>query len=308
MLYGHKSPTRKSNKKIIKRKSASNNVRVVKHFQPGTIYHNTTIGQRDFPDVNSDFDVIQSLNTIKKVESYSQKEVRGSKNVPYQNRLSKNKVPSKNTVTEKKTVKTIYSSIRSPEKQQLKSKSCVEERDSKYNDENENLKSKSFVDILTKKSGFTSDSNSLNSENSIHFYTSIDETPLDKLKKDIIINRIEGFRSFLTCPARKEKIENLRKEISNLINQPSGDRIMHENVNFEKYMLSPNHGDSLVYNVNETSKYVDNEKTVEANGFKKKEILNVSVNENNQPEAKETQSKYSLENFAISYIMRVKYV
>lgn len=96
---------------------------------------------------------------------------------------------------------------------------------------------------------YTSDRCSLNLNNTTPiFRTSVKtETSLDKIKKDVIVNRIEGFKSFSSCAERQEKIAKLRKELSLLITVPDKEQT-NEYVKSEYSNLSKS-ANMFVYNI-----------------------------------------------------------
>lgn len=246
--------------------------------------------QSTFPEVNSDFDVLQNLSRIKTVElrsqNNSQRRVKKADSrkppISCNNKVEKNIVKNHKYLEEGKNVQVLYS-LKSPNRTKLKSKSYIEERSSVLRNNNDTLRSKSFISVspkVTKKSIFMSDSSSASSDNAKNGKNSMEETPLDRIKKELIINRIEGLRTFSTCSARKEKIENLRKEISLLIQPQSVKKPI-------KDFVGP-HENYLVYNVNqEVNKQCEDNIQSTSSANKEPRTSNLST----RLEEKETQSK-----------------
>lgn len=292
MLYAQKSTANRAKKKPERRDSVGKNIKVIKHFQPKFIHHNGAVEQRDFPEVNSDFDINQSLNTVKTVKSYSHhgansNDIFYKKRASVSNKVSENiQVKNCNHAPQKKVMKTIFSPI--SVEFHLKSKSCVEERALIDRNINDTFKSKSFVN---EKCTYTSDSSTINSDSIVTKL--FEESKLDKLKKEIIINRIEGFRSFSTCSERKDKLENIRREISLLINPLEFGEKTCENLKSKIGELSRQQENLFVYNINEAKNYNKHVKEEEDPSliFEKEEVP-TKHNECPKAEGKETQSKY----------------
>lgn len=291
MLYGQKFALNRSKRNADKNKFPGKTVKVTKHFQPKLIYHNRVFSQETFPEINSEPDVIQSST----VRSYSQRE-------PRRNIISLNKFNNKYPIVNKNTPKIIQrnnSSNESPNnslkslstvkqcvQHHFKSKSCIEESSSLNVGIKETLKSKSLVEAGPQtKNVFTSDSNSFSIDKpNAPSNTPAGETSLDKIKKDIIINRIEGFRSYYTCSERKEKLLNLKKEISLLINPQEGEKCDYpadESAGLNESVL--------VYNVNETKSNRTDQKIVPKSVTNK--ISNKRYEDNQQSDNEEPQSK-----------------
>lgn len=276
MLPGHKSTTHKPNRKDDKKKLTGINVKVIKHFQPKLINHNKIIGQKEFPEVNSEFDIIQNTDIVK-TKSYSDKFSFKGKNIKsgfYRELINKQNHCSKE-------IKTIFSPIR----HNFKSKSDVGKRSAIVKNNNYTLKSKSFGDIAPKDiTNYTSDTSSSSSGNEdLTNYNFATDTPLDKIKKEILINRIEGFRFPYTCLQRKEKIEHFRKQVGLLVN-PSINNAKFENQPSDK-QKSPNY---FVYNVKQKQGKEENNSQSNA-----EVVTQISTGKKLSTE-KNLQSKFSL--------------
>lgn len=236
MPYGQKNALNKSKKKIDKKRINAKNVKVTKHFQPELIYHNKNFLQRNFPEVNSDFDTVESLSSIKTPNM----KIQSSKNSLYKASSSAKTQISKN-IKPNSLYQKISPPIPSFRKRNFKSISCVEDRTSLYSETYKSVKSKSFVEV-------GSQSPRISHELTIQPSIQEEESPLDRLKKEIIINRIEGFRSFSSCSERKEKMEKIRRELSLLIHPPTVDQKIYEN---EERPYVDTSKPMLIYNVNE---------------------------------------------------------
>lgn len=247
MPYDKKNALNKSKKKIDKKKFIGKNVRVTKHFQPELIYHNKNFLQRDFPEVNSDFDIVESLSSIKTPNM----KVHPSKNSLYKASSSVktqfSKIDKPNSLHQK-----VSPPIPPFKKHNFESISCVEDRTSLYRENYKSVKSKSFVDVGSqspKMSPLSSDIKTMNTDElTVQPSTEGEENPLDRLKKEIIINRIEGFRSFSSCSERKEKMEKIRRELSLLIHPANPNQKLIENKGIPFVEASK---PMLIYNVNE---------------------------------------------------------
>lgn len=256
MLYGQKFTVNRPKRNTDKSKYPGKSVKVTKHFQPKLIYYNKCFQQTDFPEINSDpgtiqNDLVRSPNQIEPtrtktpVNKFNNKCSIVNKNIPkiFQ-RTNCNNVSQRNILI---NLPTVNPSIQ----HNFKSKSCVVERSSLNEEIKETLKSKSAVEAgsqSTNKCVFTTDNSSFSSDKpKTPSNTPTGETLLDKIKKEIIINRIEGFRSYYTCSERKEKLLNLKKEISFLLSSPEEKKC--ENPADE---ISGQNENVLVFNVNET--------------------------------------------------------
>lgn len=244
MLFTADNRPKKRNRKHF----IGKNIKIVKHFEPRFIYHNSgIIDQRELPEINNDFDVHSKLKSCKT-----------KRNTAFSRILSNNSNQTDDKISilpNKKLIQTKFCPI-SSQNQEFKSKSYVEKRSAICRENDERLKSKSFVHVGSKFcSKFpTFDHNSSNPYNRTinPKQPDFEDAPLDKIKKEILINRIEGFRTFQTCSERKQKIEHLRKEIGLLLKaQDAKKQNECENVDMENLQFSKALNNLLVYNLNE---------------------------------------------------------
>lgn len=283
MPFDQKNVLNKSKKKIDKKRFTGKNVRVTKHFQPELIYRNKNFLQRDFPEINSDVDIVESLSSIKTPNMKLQ---------PSKNSLYGASSTAKTHISKNIKPNSLHQNILSPiptfQRHGLKSISCIEDRPSLYREIYKSLKSKSFVEAGSQSHKilhFKSDAKSINSEDvTIPSNIRIEENVLDRLKKEIIINRIEGFRSFSTCSERKEKMEKIRRELSLLVHPPKVDQKITEN---EERPFAEASKPVLIYNVNETKNSSLNSDRVRPTVLKKQKVQK----ESQRLEDKESQSK-----------------
>lgn len=253
MFHSQKVPANRSRKKVNKKKFTDKSVRIIKHFQPKFINHNVFVDHERVPEIRDD---VENASDIENCESHY--ENRSSKSIRY-SFINKKRTNNNNNNTFVNV--DVITSNNMPHKysvgNQLKSKSLIESRVSTFADVNKgNLKAKSTVEFQSNHSEkyfYAIDNDSLDLVNRTPILnTPIKDNPLDMVKKEIIVNRIEGFKSFPSCSERKQKLVKLRRELGLLLNTPHKEDIKTQICEYENMKLSSNPENVIVYDVYDT--------------------------------------------------------